>query len=81
MTENNPIILNSDDFKALIVCAFRYALSRRSYMPSWIAGIIRKHVNDIDIYTKNLIIEEINNYVTYEHSVWNELKLYLEEHK
>jgi hypothetical protein len=83
--------LDKNDFKALIICSFRYALGRHSYMPSWIAEIIRKHVNDIDIHTKNLIIDEIKNYksrydtpsLMYDCDIatWESLKLFLEEYK
>lgn len=56
------------DFNDLAVCAFRYAMGRKTYITSYIADILIKHKNDISPQYRNVITREIelafeaNNY-------------------
>lgn len=38
---------HDDDFGAVCNCAVRYALGRRTYMPSLVIGFIRPHLSEL----------------------------------
>lgn len=40
--------INKEDFGILCVCALRYCMGRRTYMPSLVTRIIREHFSDLD---------------------------------
>lgn len=48
-----------NDLSILATCAFRYALGRRTYMPSAVQQIIKNHINEIDTLTISIIIKEL----------------------
>lgn len=75
--------LPNEDFNALIICSFRYALGRSSYMPSWISDIISANKDYITNNTINIMIEEIETAPYYgddcDKRMWFDLKQELEE--
>lgn len=77
--------LGSKDFNALIMCSFRYALGRTSYMPSWISDIISANKDKLTTNTLNIIIEEITtaHYYGEEHDkrMWLAFKKELEDYR
>lgn len=62
------IFIKNDEFGDLMVCAFRYALGRRTYIVSTIADLIVKYkgrldANDIEVITRDIKRAlETNNY-------------------
>lgn len=77
--------LSSEDFNALIMCSFRYALGRTSYMPNWVSDIISANKDRLTTNTLNILIEEITNahYYGEEHDerMWLALKEELENYR
>ncbi|GEM_PF-886324 len=55
--------ITNNDFNTLIVCSFRYALGRMTYMPSLICDIITDNVIELEQHTIELIIKEIKKAV------------------
>ena len=51
--------LFDDDFGCIINSAFRYAIGRRTYMPSVVMEFVRKHLNILDAKTISVMIEDI----------------------
>lgn len=55
------MILNHSEAQALIICSFRYALGRRSYVVSEICEIIKNKIGYLDYETVKLIYWEIQD--------------------
>ena len=53
MRDNLSVELD-DDFFTIIVCAIRYALGRRTYMPSLVCGYAKQYIQQIP--TKDLYV-------------------------
>ena len=51
--------LFDDDFGCIINSALRYAIGRRTYMPSVVMEFVRKHLNILDAKTISVMIEDI----------------------
>lgn len=51
--------LRQDEFRDLAICAFRYALGRRTYITSAVSDLIIKHGGDLSHFTRDLMIKEI----------------------
>ena len=51
--------MNDDDMDILLLCAFRYALGRRTYIVSWIADIIIDNWSSLKPRSKKIILKEI----------------------
>lgn len=49
-----------DDLGVILVCAFRYALGRKSYMPSLIADVIRRYWDLVPARERLLIQAELS---------------------
>ena len=41
------IEISKEDFGTLCICALRYCMGRRTYMPSLVQDIVRKHFDDL----------------------------------
>jgi hypothetical protein len=60
--------MNKHETNILMLCAFRYALGRRSYIVDDMANLLIKYKSTLNVYTRVLIIKEIktafetNNY-------------------
>lgn len=52
------IIQNNDD-RLILICAFRYALGRVSYMPSVVAGEIKRQWNCLSNHDRQMFQDEI----------------------
>lgn len=52
-------IKNDEDFGSVLVCAVRYALGRRTYMPSIVVGFIRPIAGELSIKTLTTIRNDI----------------------
>lgn len=50
--------INTNDFGALCVCAVRYCIGRRTYMPGLIQDIVREHFEDIPTNDLQVILKE-----------------------
>jgi hypothetical protein len=53
----------SHEFNSLAVCAFRYVLSRHTYMVSLISELILKNKERLEVSTKELLIRETSKYL------------------
>lgn len=53
---------NIKDFSCIIVCAFRYALGRMTYVPSIVAEFIKTNIDKIETMDIMLMIKEITEY-------------------
>lgn len=69
------------DIDVLAGCALRYALGRRTYIVSWVAEIIERHLDEISIHKKEIMIRDIqdaidsDNYgMDMDKKVWLKLK-------
>lgn len=64
----DSITIQPDEFGDLILCAFRYALGRKTYITSTISELIIKYKDNIDENDKEVITRDIrrsfetNNY-------------------
>ena len=56
---------NTDDISAMLVSAERYALGRRTYMPSWTCEIITKNLHLLTEKDKQVMIRDIENAIDY----------------
>ena len=62
---NDPkTTISTDDFNILAICAFRYALGRRTYITSEVAGILGAYINHLDERSLVVILEDYKR--TYE---------------
>ena len=48
-----------EDFGLIVLCAFRYALGRMTYIPSVVAGFIKANINEIETRDIHIMIREI----------------------
>ena len=48
-----------ENISIIIFCAFRYALGRKTYMPSIVQRFIRDNIDIVDTKDINLMIKEI----------------------
>lgn len=55
------IKIKPHDFQALAVCSLRYAIGRKSYMPSWIADTIKQNRKFLDEGAIDCLIRGIVN--------------------
>lgn len=62
------MILNHAEAQALIICSFRYALGRRSYIVSEICDIIKKNMDNLEHETKKLMYTEIQDALSLGHA-------------
>ena len=51
--------MKTNDINTLIICSFRYALGRKTYVVQEIIDIIHRHYDDLNFSAKNLIVREI----------------------
>lgn len=58
--------LDSDDLNDLIVCAFRYALGRRTYIVHTITEIIKTNFSALDSRTIEVMLQDIERQHEYE---------------
>ena len=56
---------NVDDMSATLVSAERYAMGRRTYMPSWTYEIITKNLHLLTEKDKHVMIRDIENAIDY----------------
>ena len=56
--DNPKTTISTDDFNILAICAFRYALGRRTYVTSDVAGILSAYINHLDQRTLTVILED-----------------------
>lgn len=55
--------LNDDNLDIVILCALRYAITRRSYVVGTMRDFIKKHWSELAKHTKNNIIRDIGTYL------------------
>ena len=53
------MILQNDDDRLILVCAFRYALGRQTYVVDYVASCLQKHWHELSKGDRSLIIREI----------------------
>lgn len=51
--------MDDDDFNSLLVCAFRYALHRKTYVTEEIADIVLRYLPKLSINTRDILKREI----------------------
>lgn len=59
VNENEVVEISKENFNILCVCSVRYAIGRRSYMPSLIVDLLNSRMNDLTDNTIKLCIEDI----------------------
>lgn len=52
--QDNPSVKLDDDFFTIVICAIRYSLGRRTYMPSLVCGYAKQYIKEIP--TKDLYV-------------------------
>jgi len=60
--KDKVVQINSRDFATLGICAIRYSLGRRTYMPGLVCEIIKSHINDIVDTDLDIMLRDINEY-------------------
>lgn len=63
---NPEFNLDVDDLNDLIVCAFRYALGRRTYIVHTITEIIKANLSALDSRTIEVMLQDIERQHDYE---------------
>lgn len=58
--------LDTDDLNDLIICAFRYALGRRTYIVHTISEIIKANFSALDSRTIDVMLQDIERQHEYE---------------
>ena len=53
------MILQNDDDSLILLCAFRYALGRRTYVVGCVTECLQKHWHELSKGDRSLIIREI----------------------
>ena len=53
--------MNNHDLNTLILCSFRYALGRRSYIVQEISDLIVRYIDEIQPWVKEKIIKEVED--------------------
>jgi len=81
-------IKNIYDFKDILICALRYALGRRTYIPKVVADFIKEYPEVIDSRVKMVMLKDIDEYFDcrgtyynddeYDYETWLDLKEWLE---
>jgi hypothetical protein len=51
--------INNETLWSLLLCSFRYALGRRSYVVSEVIEIFNKHKDDLEEFQRNQIVREV----------------------
>ena len=71
--------ISDDNLDIIILCALRYALTRRSYVVDVTQDFIKKHWDELNEKTKNNITREIGTYLSenkdeprYIHEMWKQ---------
>lgn len=82
-------IKNVYDFKDILICALRYALGRRTYIPKTVAEFIKEYPEAIDSRVKMVMLKDIDEYFDcrgtyykddeYDYETWLDLKKWLEK--
>ena len=57
-TMRNTINIAQQDFGTLCICALRYCHGRRTYMPSMVQDIVRKHFDDLSAKDLRIIAKD-----------------------
>ena len=72
--------INDDNLDIVILCALRYAMTRRSYVVGTMRDFIKKHWPELNEHTRNNITLEIGTYLTegkndpkYIYETWKQL--------
>lgn len=55
--------IRQDDLDTLILCAFRYAIGRQTYMPSLVQRITLTHLEQVAPGTRATIAREIDDHI------------------
>ena len=63
------IKLSEDDFNTLVVCAFRYALGRETYVVDDVAGIIEAHLDKLTEQTLQCLKQDFERQHDFEQYV------------
>ena len=53
------MILQNDDDSVILLCAFRYALGRRTYVVDYVISCLQEHWHELSKSDKSIIIREI----------------------
>lgn len=55
--------MNETDFNTLVICAFRYAVERSTYVTAEISDLIRRHLSELTEQTIDILKREINRVI------------------
>lgn len=55
----DKIKINHNSFNTLILCSFRYALGRNTYICSEIVELITSYLPELEAYVKQIMLREI----------------------
>ena len=56
--EKIMISISKEDFGTLCICAVRYSMGRRTYMPSMVQNIVREHLSDLSENDINVLLQD-----------------------
>jgi hypothetical protein len=81
MMKNLKLELSDIDKELMLICAFRYALGRRTYIVSSIAQIIKNNWNNLPVERKEFFKNEIREAIAHndigdpfiDKPTWNEI--------
>jgi hypothetical protein len=62
------IPLEKTDFEILIICAFRYALGRKTYVVYEVANLVARYKQELSAFAKELIVREIDEALRLNHA-------------
>ena len=62
------MILQNDDDMVILLCAFRYALGRRTYVVDYVTTCLQKHWHALSKGDRSLIIREIGEAIERRHA-------------
>ena len=72
--------ISDDNLDIVILCALRYAMTRRSYVVETMRDFIKKHWSEFNEHTKNNIMRNISTYLAedkndpkYIYETWEQL--------
>ena len=60
-----PITIDTEDFDSIVICALRYCIGRRTYMPSIVIEFVKPLLSVLDNKTLKVIQKDIKNASNY----------------
>lgn len=65
-SETKGLIIDTEDFGVLAICAIRYCQGRQTYMPSLVRGIVKEHISRVTNKDLQVMINDCESQVQQE---------------